>query len=73
MEALSIIHGAAGEHPVEAGIVLGSGLGQLGEQVAGAVSVPYEELPGFPRGGVSGHQGRLIIGQLGGRITRIKA
>ena len=71
MEALSIIHRAAGEHPVEAGIVLGSGLGQLGEQVAGAVSVPYEELPGFPRGGVSGHQGRLIIGQLGGRRVAV--
>ncbi len=54
MEALSIIQRAAGMEPVEAGIVLGSGLGQLGEQVTGAVSVPYEALPGFPKGGVSG-------------------
>ncbi len=71
MEALSIIQRAAGMEPVEAGIVLGSGLGQLGEKVTGAVSVPYEALPGFPKGGVSGHQSRLIIGQLGGRRVAV--
>ena len=53
------------------GIVLGSGLGQLGEQVTEATSIPYETLPGFPKGGVSGHQGRLIIGQLAGRRVAV--
>lgn len=71
MEALSIIRQAAGAQPVEMGIVLGSGLGQLGEQVADAVSIPYESLPGFPQGGVSGHQSRLIIGQLAGRRVAV--
>ncbi|PPD13602.1 MAG: purine-nucleoside phosphorylase [Methylobacterium sp.] len=71
MEALSIIRRQAGEKPVEAGIVLGSGLGQLGDAVTEAVSIHYEALPGFPKGGVSGHQGRLIIGGLAGRRVAV--
>lgn len=71
MECLSIIYRAAGELRVEAGIVLGSGLGPLGEQVTEATSIPYETLPGFPKGGVSGHQGQLIVGQLAGRRVAV--
>jgi purine-nucleoside phosphorylase len=53
--------------PVEVGIVLGSGLGPLADRVEQAVSIPYSDLPGFPQGGVSGHQSRLVIGTLGGQ------
>ena len=56
---------------VEAGIVLGSGLGPLADRVENAASIPYENLPGFPQGGVSGHAGRLIIGILGGRKVAV--
>jgi purine-nucleoside phosphorylase len=49
------------------GVVLGSGLGSLAEEAEGAVSVPYEELPGFPRPTVSGHAGRLVVGELEGK------
>lgn len=71
MATVEIVRQAAGTAPIEVGLVLGSGLGRLGEQVQEAVSLPYTELPGFPKGGVSGHQGRLIIGQLAGRRVAV--
>ena len=49
------------------GIVLGSGLGSLADEVEGAVSIAYEDLPGFPVPTVSGHAGRLVVGALEGR------
>jgi xanthosine phosphorylase len=47
-------------------LVLGSGLGALAEQIAEAVTIPYEDLPGFPVSTVRGHAGDLIAGRLGG-------
>jgi xanthosine phosphorylase len=48
------------------GIVLGSGLGGVADAVEDAVAVPYGELPGFPATGIAGHEGRLVLGRLGG-------
>ncbi len=45
-------------------IILGSGLGSLAEQVESAAVIPYSELPYWPVSTVSGHQGRLVIGNL---------
>ena len=67
---MSMLH-KLGDITVEAGIVLGSGLGPLADRVENAASIPYENLPGFPQGGVSGHAGRLIIGILGGRKVAV--
>lgn len=47
-------------------IVLGSGLGELADRVEHAVSVPYSEIPGFPKTHAVGHAGRLILGYLSG-------
>ena len=47
------------------GVVLGSGLGALADDVAGAVRLPYADLPGFPRSGVSSHRGELVLGHIG--------
>lgn len=58
--------GAAWETPVCA-IVLGSGLGGLAARVAGAVRIPYAEVPGFPAVAVAGHAGEVIVGQLADR------
>jgi purine-nucleoside phosphorylase len=49
------------------GIVLGSGLGSLADEVEDAVSIAYQDLPGFPATTVSGHAGRLVVGKLEGR------
>jgi xanthosine phosphorylase len=48
------------------GIILGSGLGGLADKVEDAISVGYDDLPGFPQPSVEGHAGRLVMGMLGG-------
>ncbi len=50
----------------EIGIVLGSGLGALADEVADSVSIDYSELPGFPKSTVHGHSGRFVVGTLEG-------
>jgi purine-nucleoside phosphorylase len=47
------------------GIVLGSGLGGLADDIADAVPIPLTELPGLPAPSAPGHAGRLILGRLG--------
>lgn len=47
-------------------LVLGSGLGNLADKVAGAVRIPYGDLPGFPVGGVTGHAKEIVAGRFGG-------
>ena len=51
----------------ELGIVLGSGLGGLADDVENPVAIPFAELPGWPAATAPGHVGRLILGTLGGR------
>ena len=46
------------------GIVLGSGLGGLADQLTDAVAVPFNELPGWPAASAPGHAGRLLLGRL---------
>ncbi|MFN7985367.1 MAG: purine-nucleoside phosphorylase [Vicinamibacterales bacterium] len=48
-------------------IVLGSGLGDFAGTLADAVSMPYGELPHWPASRVIGHEGRLVVGTIGGR------
>jgi len=55
----------AGTAPVEIGLILGSGLGHIANEVHGAI-IPYTELDGFPHAGVSGHNPNLVIGDLEG-------
>jgi purine-nucleoside phosphorylase len=65
-EALAAqIKGAAGEAPVRLGLILGSGLGHIANEVDG-VAIPYGDLPGFPHTGVSGHNANLVIGDFEG-------
>jgi xanthosine phosphorylase len=47
-------------------LILGSGLGVLAEQMTDAVSIGYDELPGFPVSTVHGHAGELVLGTLAG-------
>ncbi len=64
-ELAALIRSRAGAAPVSVGLVLGSGLGQLAEEVDGT-AIDYADLPGFPHAGVSGHSPRLVIGDLEG-------
>ena len=55
----------------EFGLVLGSGLGFLAEQVEKAVVIEYADMPGFPVSTVEGHASRLVLGELSGRSVAI--
>ena len=56
----------AGFKPL-AGIVLGSGLGQLADHIEDPVVVPYADVPNFPVSTAVGHKGNFIFGKLGGK------
>jgi purine-nucleoside phosphorylase len=51
----------------EIGIVLGSGLGGLADDLEDAVAIFFADLPGWPAATAPGHRGRLLLGRLGGR------
>ncbi|MGG3450084.1 purine-nucleoside phosphorylase [Domibacillus aminovorans] len=53
----------------EIGMILGSGLGVLADEVEQAMSIPYEEIPHFPVSTVEGHTGELVIGTLSGKTV----
>ncbi|KQI72356.1 purine nucleoside phosphorylase [Loktanella sp. 5RATIMAR09] len=61
----TLIRKAAGDAPVRIGLILGSGLGHIANEVDGT-AIPYTDLPGFPHAGVSGHNPNLVIGTLEG-------
>lgn len=53
----------------QAGIVLGSGLGNFASQIEVEKEVPYEDIPHFPVSTVEGHSGKLIFGKLAGKTV----
>ncbi|MFD1738789.1 purine-nucleoside phosphorylase [Bacillus salitolerans] len=48
------------------GLILGSGLGVLADEIENPVKIPYHEVPEFPVSTVEGHAGQLVIGNLNG-------
>ena len=52
-----------------AGIVLGSGLGKLAEQIEDPIVIPYGGIPHFPTSTAIGHKGNFICGYLGGKCV----
>lgn len=52
-----------------AGIVLGSGLGKLADEIKDKIVIPYREIPGFPTSTAVGHKGNFIAGELGGKFV----
>jgi purine-nucleoside phosphorylase len=49
------------------GIILGTGLGELSNNITDRKDIPYETIPHFPVSTVEGHSGKLIVGKLGGK------
>lgn len=53
------------------GLVLGSGLGRLGDQIDEAIAIPYGAIPGLAPASVSSHAGRLVLGRLEGQPVAV--
>ncbi|MBO4339906.1 MAG: purine-nucleoside phosphorylase [Bacteroidales bacterium] len=51
------------------GIVLGSGLGKLADQIENPLVIPYKDVPGFPVSTAIGHKGNFIVGTLSGKTV----
>jgi len=50
----------------EIGLILGSGLGDLAEEIDDGIALAYEDIPGFKPTTVEGHAGKLVLGTLQG-------
>ena len=59
------------KHHPSIGLILGSGLSPLAEDIEDADHIPYEKIPNFPVSGVAGHAGRLVIGKLAGQTVLV--
>jgi len=55
----------------EIGMILGSGMGIMADEIPNPVHIPYHEIPGFPESTVKGHAGRLVLGELEGRKVMV--
>lgn len=59
------------DHAVEFGIILGTGLGGLGEEVRVEEEIPYQEIPHFQESKSPGHHGNLLLGKLEGKDVAV--
>ena len=53
------------------GLILGSGLSALADEIEETDALPYSEIPHFPVSTIAGHVGRLVIGRLAGQIVMV--
>ena len=54
---------------IEVGMVLGSGLGSLADEIENPVVIKYKDIPNFPLSTVPGHAGQLVIGKLKNKVV----
>ena len=54
-------------------VVLGSGLGQMIDELSDATSIAFKQVPGFPPAGVAGHAGKFVTGRLAGTEVLFQA
>ncbi len=70
-ESADAIGAKIGDFRPEVAMVLGSGLGFLGDVVEDAVAVPYGEIPHFKASTAPGHKGQLVFGLLSGKKVAV--
>ena len=56
-------------HQPRVGLILGSGLNSLADEIANAEVIPFRDIPGFPVSTVEGHSSALVIGALNGTVV----
>ena len=54
-------------------VILGSGLGAFASELTNSITIPYADIPGFPRSTAIGHAGQLVIGNLEGTTIAVMA
>ena len=68
-EAAAFLQEKMGDRHPQVGIVLGSGLGKLGEAIEAELVIPYSSIPNFARSTAIGHKGNFIFGKLAGKYV----
>ena len=67
--AAAYVRKQIGELKPTVGVVLGSGLGKLANQIENPIEIPYRDIPGFPVSTAIGHKGSFIVGSLSGKTV----
>ncbi len=70
-ESAAAIREKIGDFQPEVAMILGSGLGYLGDIVEDAVAVPYKDIPHFKVSTAPGHKGQLVFGTLSGKKVAV--
>ena len=66
LEASNYINNKSKNKP-KVGLILGSGLGVLAEEIQNPIKIKYDEIPYFPTSTVEGHEGQIVVGTLEGK------
>ncbi|WP_138207240.1 purine-nucleoside phosphorylase [Haloimpatiens lingqiaonensis] len=66
MESVEYVKSKINAEP-EIGIILGSGLGDIAEEVENKITIKYSEVPNMPTSTVKGHAGQFVFGDLNGK------
>ena len=70
-ESADAVRALIGDFTPDVAMILGSGLGYLGDEVENAVAVPYGQIPHFRVSTAPGHKGQLVFGTLAGRKVAV--
>lgn len=63
-ETMNAIRKYAPTFTPKVGLILGSGLGSIAEQLSNSITIPYQAIPGLHSGGVQGHASLMVLGYL---------
>jgi purine-nucleoside phosphorylase len=66
LEAAAFVH-ARCSRPCTVGLILGTGLGPLADEIKNPQKIDYADIPHFPRSTVKFHAGKLVLGELAGK------
>ena len=73
-ESADYLRGQIGTFTPKVAMILGSGLGYLGDEVEAPIRVPYGQIPHFKTSTAPGHKGQLVFGRLDGQnVGRLAA
>ena len=70
-QSADYIRGKIGSFTPKVAMILGSGLGYMGDIVENPIAVPYGEIPHFKASTAPGHKGRLVFGTLEGQPVAV--